>query len=105
MIHKSEWVISMADGFPLFHPPPWVGDRPLRNLIHRPDLIAHPIGPRPATPVARLDDLDPTPDLRCPVEEFSAFDPREVVAAPLPARRWRGAPPSARRRLRRPVRE
>jgi hypothetical protein len=80
MIHKSEWVISMADGFPLFHPPPWVGDRPLRNLIHRPDSIAHPIGPRPATPVARLDDLDPTPDLRCPVEEFSAFDPEPCSA-------------------------
>ena len=39
MIHKSEWVISMADGFPLFHPPPWVGDRSLRNLIHRPGTL------------------------------------------------------------------
>jgi hypothetical protein len=30
--------------------------------------------------VARLDDLDPTPYLRCPVEEFSAFDPEPCSA-------------------------
>jgi hypothetical protein len=40
MIHHGDWSISMVDGFPLFHPPPWVGHQHLRNLIHRPDLIS-----------------------------------------------------------------
>lgn len=39
MLHQSEWSVSMVDGIPLFHPPPWQRAGPLRNLFHRPDLV------------------------------------------------------------------
>jgi hypothetical protein len=39
VIHREEWRITMEpDGFPLFHPPPWIPGGPRRNSLHRPDL-------------------------------------------------------------------
>jgi hypothetical protein len=40
LIHSGEWVVSMQDGFPMFHPPPWVRGGPRRNPLHRVDLLA-----------------------------------------------------------------
>ncbi|MBV9919740.1 MAG: HNH endonuclease, partial [Pseudonocardia sp.] len=44
VVHDGEWSITMEeDGFPLFHPPPWVCGDPRRNLLHRPDLLAQAV--------------------------------------------------------------
>jgi hypothetical protein len=81
MIHKGEWVISMVEGFSLFHPPAWVGDRPLRNLIHRLDLLARRNGPRPAVPVARFDDLRPSHHAPAQVIDIRAAESEAGSAA------------------------
>jgi hypothetical protein len=33
MVHHSQWTIEMVDNYPVFHPPPWLGDRPLQNPL------------------------------------------------------------------------
>ncbi|WP_214366557.1 HNH endonuclease signature motif containing protein [Pseudonocardia sp. H11422] len=38
-LHSSEWEVTITDGFPLFHPPPWVSGGPRRNPLHRADLF------------------------------------------------------------------
>ncbi|WP_214368497.1 HNH endonuclease signature motif containing protein [Pseudonocardia sp. H11422] len=40
LIHAGEWEVSISQGFPLFHPPPWIPGGPRRNPLHRIDLIA-----------------------------------------------------------------
>ncbi len=39
LLHSSEWEVTITDGFPLFHPPPWIPGGPRRNRLHRPDLL------------------------------------------------------------------
>jgi hypothetical protein len=38
VIHHGEWDISITDGFPVFHPPPWIPGGPRTNTLHRIDL-------------------------------------------------------------------
>ncbi|MFC4948729.1 HNH endonuclease signature motif containing protein [Pseudonocardia sp. GCM10023141] len=38
VMHKEEWEVTITDGFPLFHPPPWIPGGPRRNQMHRIDL-------------------------------------------------------------------
>jgi hypothetical protein len=38
LIHRGEWSVEITDGFPVFHPPPWISGGPRRNPIHRIDL-------------------------------------------------------------------
>ncbi|WP_211178083.1 HNH endonuclease signature motif containing protein [Pseudonocardia acidicola] len=40
LIHSGEWAVSLGQGFPIFHPPPWIPGGPRRNPLHRTDLIA-----------------------------------------------------------------
>ncbi len=42
VIHRGDWEVSITDGFPLFHPPPWIPGGPRRNTVHRIDLPRHP---------------------------------------------------------------
>jgi hypothetical protein len=37
VIHKGEWEVAITEGFPLFHPPPWIPGGPRRNPLHRID--------------------------------------------------------------------
>jgi hypothetical protein len=52
LVHKGEWRITMENGFPVFHPPPWTGRPPSRNHLHRPDLIG--ATPEPRVPVVAV---------------------------------------------------
>jgi hypothetical protein len=38
LLHDSDWTCTLADGFPVFHPPPWQPGPPRTNPLHRPDL-------------------------------------------------------------------
>jgi hypothetical protein len=54
VIHLEEWTVTMEpDGFPLFHPPPWITGGPRRNPLHRPDLV----GPGPPEPSPEISEL------------------------------------------------
>jgi hypothetical protein len=35
MVHHSNWTIEMVDNYPVFHPPPWLGNQTLQNPLHR----------------------------------------------------------------------
>jgi hypothetical protein len=35
LIHHSKWRIEMVDNYPVFHPPHWLGEEPIRNPFHR----------------------------------------------------------------------
>jgi hypothetical protein len=37
LLHVGEWAVTITDGFPLFHPPPWIRGGPRRNALHRVD--------------------------------------------------------------------
>ncbi|GAA0929099.1 HNH endonuclease signature motif containing protein [Pseudonocardia zijingensis] len=37
LLHVGDWTVAITDGFPLFHPPPWVPGGPRRNALHRVD--------------------------------------------------------------------
>ncbi|NMI00101.1 HNH endonuclease signature motif containing protein [Pseudonocardia acidicola] len=50
LIHSEEWAVSLSQGFPIFHPPPWIPGGPRRNPLHRTDLIARPPGSTPNAP-------------------------------------------------------
>jgi hypothetical protein len=39
MLHSSQWTVTITDGWPVFHPPPWQGAPPRTNRLHRPDRI------------------------------------------------------------------
>lgn len=59
MIHTGDWAVVITDGFPVFHPPPWIPGGPRRNPLHRPDWLGrgdrhHGHGSDPPVP---LDDL------------------------------------------------
>lgn len=59
MIHTGDWLVVITDGFPVFHPPPWIPGGPRRNPLHRPDRLGrgdrhHGHGSDPPVP---LDDL------------------------------------------------
>jgi hypothetical protein len=34
LVHHSKWTIEMVDNYPVFHPPPWLGSRPVRNPLN-----------------------------------------------------------------------
>lgn len=55
MIHNSEWAVSITNGMPLLHPPPWQAAPPRSNPQHRPDL-RRPDTPAVGRPV-RVADL------------------------------------------------
>lgn len=57
VIHQGDWTISMDGGFPLFHPPPWIPGGPRRNPLHRPDLVAAAVVPRPRPPTERIPEV------------------------------------------------
>jgi hypothetical protein len=39
LLHSSEWTVTITDGLPVFHPPPWQQSPPRTNPLHRPDRI------------------------------------------------------------------
>lgn len=41
LLHHGEWTVTITDGFPLFHPPPWIPGGPRRNTLHRIDRGQH----------------------------------------------------------------
>lgn len=34
LIHHSQWTVKIVGGYPVFHPPPWLGDKQWRNPPH-----------------------------------------------------------------------
>lgn len=40
-LHRSEWAVTVGDGRPIFHPPPWHRARPMTNPLHRADRGGH----------------------------------------------------------------
>ncbi|WP_410479325.1 HNH endonuclease signature motif containing protein [Pseudonocardia sp. H11422] len=38
LLHHTERAVTISQGFPLFHPPPWIPGGPRRNSLHRIDL-------------------------------------------------------------------
>ena len=61
VIHHQDWTTTAPDGIPQFHPPDWIPGGPRRNLLHRPDLTARAVIPRPRPPVRIAHDLDAEP--------------------------------------------
>jgi hypothetical protein len=41
VLHSTEWEVTITEGFPLFHPPPWIPGGPRTNPLHRVDLFRH----------------------------------------------------------------